>query len=93
MSNKMYNILKWVAIALVPSAVTLVGMLSNIWGWANGEQIMLTIGAIGTFLAGILGISNYDYNKKITQDPPLHIDLKAIAQYYEEDDDSDEEDE
>ena len=64
MSNKLYDILKWIAMYLLPALGTLYFTLSGIWGFPYGEQIVGTITALDTFLGVILGISKTSYNKK-----------------------------
>ena len=63
MNNKVYDVLKWVALILLPALGTLYFALAGIWGLPYGEQIVGTITAIDTFLGVILGISTYQYNK------------------------------
>lgn len=63
MSNKLYDILKWVALVVLPAIATLYFALSSIWGLPYGEQIVGTITAIDTFLGAILGVSNASYKK------------------------------
>ena len=67
MSNKTYDILKWIAQFLLPALGTLYFALSGIWGLPYGEQIVGTITAIDTFLGVILGISTAQYNKGTDQ--------------------------
>lgn len=62
LSNKQYDILKWVALVLLPALGTLYFALAGIWGFPYGEQIVGTITAIDTFLGVILGISTVQYN-------------------------------
>ena len=57
MSNKTYDILKWIAMYLLPAAGTLYFALAGIWSLPYGEQ------AVDTFLGVILGISTSQYNK------------------------------
>ena len=64
MSDKVYNILKWVAQVVLPAIATLYFALAQIWGLPYGEQIVGTITAIDAFLGAILGISTIQYNKK-----------------------------
>lgn len=64
MSNKLYDILKWIAMYLLPGLGTLYFALASIWGLPYGEQIVGTITAIDTFLGVILGISSIKYNKE-----------------------------
>lgn len=62
-SNKTYDILKWVAQYLLPAIGTLYFGLSGIWGFPYGEEVVGTITVIDTFLGVILGISTNQYNK------------------------------
>jgi hypothetical protein len=64
MSNKVYNILKYVAQIGLPALATLYFALSGIWGLPFGEQIVGTITAIDTFLGVLLGLSTFQYNKE-----------------------------
>lgn len=65
MSNKLYDVLKWVAMYLLPAFGTLYFALSGIWGLPYGEEIVGTFTAIDTCLAVLLGISSANYNKKL----------------------------
>ena len=64
MSNKVYDVLKWIAQLLLPALGTLYFALAGIWGFPYGEQIVGTITAVDTFLGVILGISTANYNKQ-----------------------------
>ena len=64
MSNKVYDILKWIAQIVLPAIATLYFALANIWGLPYGEQIVGTITAIDAFLGALLGISTTMYKKK-----------------------------
>lgn len=63
MSNKLYDILKYIALIVLPAIGTLYFALSGIWGLPYGEQILGTITAIDTFLGALLKISTNIYNK------------------------------
>ena len=64
MSNKLYDILKYIAQIILPALGTLYFALAGIWGFPYGEQIVGTITAVDTFLGVVLGISSYNYNKE-----------------------------
>ena len=64
MSNKLYDILKWIALVLLPAIGTLYFALAGIWGIPYGEEIVGTITAVDAFLGVCLGISSHNYNKK-----------------------------
>lgn len=63
LSNKTYDVLKWIAQVVLPALGTLYAALSGIWGFPYGEEIVGTILALDTFLGVILGISSAQYNK------------------------------
>lgn len=65
MNNKVYDVLKWIAMYLLPALGTLYFALAGIWGLPYGEQIVGTITAVDTFLGVILGISTTKYNKRV----------------------------
>ena len=64
MTNKTYDILKWIAQYLLPASGTLYFAIAQIWSLPYGEQIVGTITAVDTFLGVILGISTANYNKE-----------------------------
>ena len=65
MSNKVYDVLKCIAMYLLPAIGTLYFALAGIWKFPYGEQVVGTITAVDTFLGVILGISTAQYNKKV----------------------------
>ena len=65
MSNKVYNILKWIAMIVLPALATLYLGLSNVWGLPYGEEVSTTITLVNTFLGTVLMISTNQYNKRV----------------------------
>ncbi len=63
-SNKVYDVLKWIAQLLLPAAGALYFALASIWELPFGEQIVGSITAVDAFLGVILGISSVSYNKE-----------------------------
>jgi hypothetical protein len=63
MSDKLYNILKWISQLVLPGLGTLYFTLAGIWGFPYGEEIVGTITAVVTFLNVILKISSNNYYK------------------------------
>lgn len=64
LSNKTYDILKYIAQIVLPALGTLYFALASIWGLPYGEQIVGTITAVDAFLGALLGISTAKYNKE-----------------------------
>ena len=82
MSSKTYDILKFIALIVLPALGTLYFALAQIWGLPYGEQIVGTIAAICVFLGLFLKKSSQEYNK------PADVDVSGLA--YLEDGDEDE---
>lgn len=64
MSDKLYKVLKYIALIALPAVGTLYAALAGIWGFPYGEQVVGTITAVDTFMGVLLGISTASYNKK-----------------------------
>lgn len=62
MTNKQYDILKWVALVVLPASATLYLAIASIWGLPYGEEVGGTITAINVFLGAVLGVSSTKYN-------------------------------
>lgn len=63
LNDKLYDVLKWVALIVLPALAILYGSLAEIWGLPFGAQIPDTITALDLFLGVVLGISSTTYNK------------------------------
>lgn len=61
MSNKVYDILKYITQIALPAVGTLYFTLAGIWGFPFGEEIIGTITAIDTLLGTLLVISSEKY--------------------------------
>ena len=65
MSNKTYDVLKWIATVVLPALATLVLTIGQIWNFsALAVPIGATIAAVATFLGALLGISSIAYSKQ-----------------------------
>ena len=64
MSNKTYDVLKWIAQIFLPALGTLYFGLAKIWNLPYPEEIVGTITAVDLFLGALLGISTLEYNKR-----------------------------
>ena len=63
LNNKVYDILKWLCIFVLPALAALVRVVFETWGIPYGEQISATIVAVNAFLGAVLGLSNTVYKK------------------------------
>ena len=79
MNDKVYDVLKWIALVVLPALGTLYFALAQIWGFPYGAEIVGTITAIDAFLGALLGISTTIYNNR----PELQ-DLNQMKKEFEE---------
>lgn len=68
MSNKLYDVLKWVVMIVLPAISTLYVALAGIWGWPYADEAAGTISAITAFMGAVLMFSTAQYNKKVEND-------------------------
>ncbi|MGH1678318.1 phage holin [Enterococcus avium] len=58
MQNKTFEILKWIALIVIPALATFVGVVGKAINWEYTDITVIIITAIGTFLGTVLGVSN-----------------------------------
>ena len=61
-SNKAYDVLKFITQLVLPGLGTLYLALSKLWGFPHGEAVVGTITALVAFFGIVLGISTAQYN-------------------------------
>lgn len=60
--DKVYKVLKWLLLTVVPALITLISGLGTIKGY-DTTQITAIIGLVSTFIGAVVGISNVNYTK------------------------------
>jgi len=61
LSNKVYDMLKWVTLVVLPALATFYLALSSSWNLPFPTEIAATIAALDIFLAALLGVSTSNY--------------------------------
>ena len=64
LNNKVYDVLKWITLVLLPALATLVGVILNCFNVGCTDIVLTIMTAITTFMGAILGISNINYRKE-----------------------------
>ena len=62
--DRVYDILKWVAIIVMPALATFIVGLGGIWSIPFAGQLAATVTAVGVLLGALLGLSSVKYNSK-----------------------------
>ena len=71
LSNKAYDILKFICTVFLPALGTFIFAISKIWGWPPyAENIVGTLSAIAVFIGALIGISTMQYNKDQEKEDP-----------------------
>lgn len=62
MSNKVYDILKWVSLIALDAIGVAYESLSNVWDLPYGTEVMKTCTIISILIGALISVSNYKYN-------------------------------
>lgn len=63
LNNKVYDVLKWIGLVLLPSCAWFIGQVGADIGIPNPETVVRIINAVATLLGMLLGVSCYNYGK------------------------------
>jgi hypothetical protein len=83
MNNQTYDILKRVAIIIIPALATFVNAAGMVWGIPYTNEATATITAFGVFLGAALGVSSANYtpethgNLVVTKHDDVYADFAA----------------
>lgn len=61
--DKVYDILKWIVMIVIPALATAYVGLAAIWGFPYADEVAKTAAVVCTLLGALLGISTAQYNK------------------------------
>jgi hypothetical protein len=83
MNDKTYDILKRVALIVVPALATFVNAVGIVWGVPYTSEVTATITAFGVFLGAAIGVSSKNYepdthgNLVVTKHNDVYADFTA----------------
>jgi hypothetical protein len=63
LNNKVYDVLKWVALIALPAFAVFYSTVGSIWHLPNVKEISDTVIAVDVFLGALLQISSSSYRK------------------------------
>lgn len=64
MSNKVYDVLKWVALVALDAVGLFYKTVATIWGLPIGDEVLATCAALSLLIGTLIGVSSAQYNKK-----------------------------
>lgn len=62
LTNKQYDVLKWVLFIVIPALTTLIGGVATLYSH-DATQIVTLINLVSAFVGAITGLSSNQYNK------------------------------
>lgn len=62
MSNKLYDVLKWVALTACYAFAIFYKQVGEAWGWPHIDQVVTTINAVGLLIGTLIGVEGAVYN-------------------------------
>ena len=77
MNNKIYDLLKWVAITCLPALKIAIPPLFEVWGWSYGNEIGKTLDIVAVLLATLLGVSTINYYKAQNEIVDKNVEAKG----------------
>lgn len=63
MSNKVYDVLKWISLVALDAVGLFYSTLSGIWGLPFGDEVLATCAALSLLIGALIGVSSANYNK------------------------------
>lgn len=67
-NNKVYDVLKWCCIVVIPAMITFFGLMGDTLEWSFTQPVVIIASGFNTMLGTILGIGNIRYNKVIKEE-------------------------
>lgn len=64
LNNKVYDVLKWLALIALPAAAVLYNALAGVWSWPYAQEVSTTINATVAFIGALIGISTAAYKEE-----------------------------
>lgn len=63
-NSKVYDVIKWICLTVVPALNILIAGLCALYGWSWGNIVIGTIDLIAAFVGAILGFGAIKYQKQ-----------------------------
>lgn len=65
LTNRCYDILKWIALVALDALGLLYKTLAAIWGLPFGDEVLATCTAVSLCLGTLIGVSSVQYKKSL----------------------------
>lgn len=55
--NRVYDVLKWLGLIVLPALAVFVNTVGPAWGWPHVDAIVTTLNALGILAGALIGVS------------------------------------
>ena len=81
LSDRTYNLLKWVSMIAIPSVEAFWLTVGKVWGFPHLTEIGTTIAAVGVLIGALIGVSSKNYWDDVDDDTiDVHPDDEGEAE-------------
>lgn len=81
LSNKTYDLLKWVSMIAIPAVEAFWLTVGKVWGFPHLTEIGTTIAAVGVLIGALIGVSSQNYWDDVDDDAiDVHPDDEGEAE-------------
>ena len=86
LNDSVYNVLKWLALLVLPASATLVKAVFPVWNLPYADAIATTLTSIATFIGVIIGVSQATISSesKVTEVTTDAEEIDADTEYTDE---------
>ena len=67
MTNKVYDVLKWLVLVCIPAFTTAYVGLDALFGWGYGDVVAKVSAIVCALIGSLVGISTAEYNRTKTE--------------------------
>lgn len=64
LDNRVYDVLKWIVMIVLPALGVLYSAIAGLWGWPYAKEIVGTLAAVEAFLGALIGVSTAAYRRE-----------------------------
>ncbi|MDG5953512.1 phage holin [Bifidobacterium longum] len=57
MPSRVYDVLKWLGLIVLPALAVFVNTVGPAWGWPHVDAIVITLNALGILAGALIGVS------------------------------------
>lgn len=80
-SNKTYDVLKWLSMIAIPAVEAFWLTVGKVWGFPHLTEIGTTIAAVGVLIGALIGVSSKNYWDDVDDDTiDVHPDDEGEAE-------------